>query len=1144
MNRKVLLRSVLFTLCAALLWIAAAGAVLPGQALAEDGAGELFNTLCWYTLTASSGAGGWEGWLKIENDGVFNGYYYDTDDSVTYEVSFSGEFLPTATEKRGETVYALWVESLETDNVPGTEAESNYGDRIVYDDAPFGAGEYLLLTLPGTPADEIPETVRAEIGGTWNEWDDYSRFFTLTREDGWGFFADSTRSAKPSQPDPTRPPVPDGPMDGEILIDDDLWTLCVTGKDRVYGQPYYTLRMRNKSSMNLSLTIRGQVRYYDIRTFDMRHEDISKSEYGSDFVTLKLPMGCDITWQMFIQANGLELDQLDDLRMVDLWCQLDDTDAHTPDILREYQHVHIDWDDRVTLDDLLTPRSLISPQEISGDPSLISIKAQGTYLFANGQECILCQVTNHSDALLSVSAAGTIRDYTTDFFFEPSCNGKPYAPESVLRMKDGTVRRTKIQPGETVPMFVTYKDETGRNVKDITDASFVLFVTTPAAEKSSSRTVWRYACYLHFDPAPAVQTAAPTPTPELLPKNVTRLPNGNLRYDNGLISFEYTSQIYPSVMKAEGETVIVLFAPPYQDKMFTYQVFVPELDRLMTYTELLNMKLSPAGASELADQQIAKWREYEEKYDPNVRERAFVTVSGRKAVRYRTIRTVPSTDPRPSDYILWLSDGVLWLRVYEHPTDDLQAAIRLFLNTLEVRNAVDTWVSEDGSPSVTQPPATPAPTDTPAPTTAPAPAADLSPWIGYWKTHDDSYAEMIITDNGDGTLQARAMFLAAGDTDAVLRPEADGSMRFESRYGNLTGSMIRGADGTLRLAITGGYTMEDDEATEYQGYYARGFVYYPAAYEEMWYQTPEDAASTEDDWIGTWTAQGGEGEFTLSIGRKAGGLGVEITLGRYHFSGMADLAGDTVMAMYDDDFNCLLLLNRKLQQIAMMEVGSSIDEVYDLVGNPYYGAIMFRRSEINLTVPEEFRDAVNGTPPDYLLTDGSGSLLPIPGESGWMQVPASRVNATSYIVGKNPDAYRPERAIDGDEATAFQFSTKTTKLGKAFLEFDFDTPVSLDQLWIKNGFWKAADGKDMYTRNSRVKKMTVFIRSEGSGKYRELKAVTLKDDGWQNGWKTVDLGRQTGVTGVRIRIDAKYAGSKYPNDVCISEIMFVQAVNP
>ena len=448
------------------------------------------------------------------------------------------------------------------------------------------------------------------------------------------------------------------------------------------------------------------------------------------------------------------------------------------------------------------------------------------------------------------------------------------------------------------------------------------------------------------------------------------------------------------------------------------------------------------------------------------------------------------------------------------------------------------WTIEPEQAAAPTETATAAPTAIPTvpptavPTAAPA-SANQADWTGYWMTRDDSLAELIITDNGNGTLHAHALFLPSTDFDATLTPQADGSMRFEDAYGALIGVLVRQRDGTLRFTVTGGYAYDDEEATEYQGYYARGFTYSPAVYEEMWYQTPRDAAGSEDDWLGSWTVMNLNGASALRIDRINGALNVDVTLGRYHFSGLADLDSDTVLSLYGDDFSCMLTLNRKLHRIAMMEVGSAYDGVYDFVGNAYYGVLIYQKTDASSAAPAASQPASTQAP--------SSALLPIPGKPGSMQVPVSRVDATSYIVGKNdPDAYAPSRMIDGDETTAFQFSTKTTKLGEAFLYFDFDAPVTLDELWMKNGFWKISGGNDQYTRNSRVKKMTIFVRPAGSSAYQLLRDVTLKDDGARKDWKVIHLDGADNVTGVRIRIDAIYTGSKFKTDVCISEIMFVQ----
>ena len=168
-------------------------------------------------------------------------------------------------------------------------------------------------------------------------------------------------------------------------------------------------------------------------------------------------------------------------------------------------------------------------------------------------------------------------------------------------------------------------------------------------------------------------------------------------------------------------------------------------------------------------------------------------------------------------------------------------------------------------------------------------------------------------------------------------------------------------------------------------------------------------------------------------------------------------------------------------------------------------------------------------------------VLPIIGRSDYLQVSVARVDASSYIEGKDPTSYMPFRMIDGEETTAFQFSTKVSKLGKAYVWFEFDEPVRLDEMWMKNGYWANTNGNDQYTRNSRIKQMTVWYRYAGSDKWQKGKDVSLKDDKARTDWKIIHLNGRDDITGIQLQITDIYKGSKFPNDVCISEIMFVQS---
>lgn len=154
-------------------------------------------------------------------------------------------------------------------------------------------------------------------------------------------------------------------------------------------------------------------------------------------------------------------------------------------------------------------------------------------------------------------------------------------------------------------------------------------------------------------------------------------------------------------------------------------------------------------------------------------------------------------------------------------------------------------------------------------------------------------------------------------------------------------------------------------------------------------------------------------------------------------------------------------------------------------------------------------------------------------------VPVTSVDATSWITGSDPTAYMPQRMIDGDERTSYQFSTRTTPLGQAYITFYFSAPSGVTELWIKNGFWKITNGYDQYTRNSRVKTMSVDFRYSGSYSFTDAQTVTLPDDARRADWHRISLGSRQNVTAVRFRIREIYRGTKYPNDVCISEVRFI-----
>ena len=168
------------------------------------------------------------------------------------------------------------------------------------------------------------------------------------------------------------------------------------------------------------------------------------------------------------------------------------------------------------------------------------------------------------------------------------------------------------------------------------------------------------------------------------------------------------------------------------------------------------------------------------------------------------------------------------------------------------------------------------------------------------------------------------------------------------------------------------------------------------------------------------------------------------------------------------------------------------------------------------------------------------NLRQIPGETDRVMVCISGVNASSFIANKkDPNRWRPENAADGNETTCWQFSAKKGLKGKSWIEFTAENET-VDEIWIKNGFWAVNDkGKDQYSINARPKGIRVEFLYSGESAYRDAAEFTLRDES-RNGWQRLSAGRHENVVQVRLSVLSVYKGSAYPNDVCLSEVMLVR----
>lgn len=137
-------------------------AMLVPAALAEEA--PTFEALSELNWTFMSGAGGWSTDMQIAPDGSFTGNYHDSEmgetgddypDGTLYGCTFHGQF--TLGEQVNEYTWKVHVDALELDEGQVPEAIED-GVRYVTID-PYGLveGHDMLLYLPGTPTDALPE---------------------------------------------------------------------------------------------------------------------------------------------------------------------------------------------------------------------------------------------------------------------------------------------------------------------------------------------------------------------------------------------------------------------------------------------------------------------------------------------------------------------------------------------------------------------------------------------------------------------------------------------------------------------------------------------------------------------------------------------------------------------------------------------------------------------------------------------------------------------------------------------------------------------------------------------------------------------------------------------------------------------------
>ncbi len=176
-------------------------------------------------------------------------------------------------------------------------------------------------------------------------------------------------------------------------------------------------------------------------------------------------------------------------------------------------------------------------------------------------------------------------------------------------------------------------------------------------------------------------------------------------------------------------------------------------------------------------------------------------------------------------------------------------------------------------------------------------------------------------------------------------------------------------------------------------------------------------------------------------------------------------------------------------------------------------------------------------------TEVNPALEQIPGETNRVRVRVATVEASTYIVNKSePNRWVPANVNDNNETTCWQFSKKKkNSLKNTWIQLNIGSAQTVDAIWVKNGFWGYnTKGDDLYVINARPRTIRAEFLYAGASDFADALELTLQDDSSRSGWQRLDVGNKRNVTSVRIWVLSAYDGSRYPHDVCLSEVMLVQ----
>lgn len=123
---------------------------------------EIFADLEGRTFNFLSGAGAWNNYLEVQDNGEFAGYYHDTDayggngyNATRVFCKYSGRFYIKG--KKDDHTYVLGITNMKMENTPGASFISDHVLMIA--SSPYGLdnAEDIVLYLPGKPINDLSE---------------------------------------------------------------------------------------------------------------------------------------------------------------------------------------------------------------------------------------------------------------------------------------------------------------------------------------------------------------------------------------------------------------------------------------------------------------------------------------------------------------------------------------------------------------------------------------------------------------------------------------------------------------------------------------------------------------------------------------------------------------------------------------------------------------------------------------------------------------------------------------------------------------------------------------------------------------------------------------------------------------------------